>query len=170
MQIRFYWLILVMLALPSFLLAEDPKTKGLGISRDYLQAKYEDMKFEFKIAPLEDGTPRVLGSSTVGITSVELIGPADDLSNILLLLWLPNDNEQVVTLNVMHGFGLLNLLWPKWEGRNDWFKEAVLEIQKTGDLQQVKRKLGDRDAWLSLEHVPALGFFAFRVGDKPKDD
>ncbi len=75
----------VWMILPSSLLAEDPKSKGLGISRDSLQVKYENLKFRFETAPLEDGTPRLLGSGGPGHMSIELTGPPKNLSVFLLV-------------------------------------------------------------------------------------
>ena len=62
---------------------------GLGIHAfDVKDPFAEDLRFQFKQAPLKDGTPRMMGSSPDNLATLEFVGPVHKLSKIVLTLGL----------------------------------------------------------------------------------
>ena len=44
------------------------------------------------------------------------------------------------------------------------------KAQETEKPYQVKRKLKQREVWLSVKAAPALGFFVLKIAPKPDKD
>jgi hypothetical protein len=94
-------------------------TKGLGKSRDFFKALYGSA-FVWKDSPLADGRDRLLGTAKNGMGNIELIGPENDLTQVLVKLAVTDDNS--VTMG-MFIFDLTKTVEPRATG---WLKSHLL--------------------------------------------
>lgn len=98
-----------------------PRT-SLGVRRDALTATFErapfDLRFDF--VPLADGRSRVIGRTTDGRTSLELVGPPEGVTAVNLMAALPEE-QPLVRLRNLNAISLVvETVLADWDGASEW--------------------------------------------------
>lgn len=94
----------------------------LGVRREVLTTVFErapfDLRFDF--APLEDGRSRMIGRTSDGRTSLELIGPPEGVTAVNLMAALPED-QPLVRLRNLNAISLVvETTLADWDGAAEW--------------------------------------------------
>lgn len=100
---------------------------GLGISRSAFVASFESAGVTFENSPLRDGRERMLGTSTNKVVTIEIIGPASNVTEASVLAPASSD-ETTNTLTILHMAQILKVGAPEWEGGLDWLTTSITEL------------------------------------------
>ena len=140
-----------------------PVPRGIGVSRYAIQSAYEVPGIDFVFDPpgaLRDGRPRVMGISPDGLTLIELIGPADNLSSALIAVELRGyDNVDSATQTIYLLAFIVNAV-PTWDEGPDWLadnlEQAVIRGSTTTAHSGVRITVqwSEELRWLSLNIEP----------------
>jgi hypothetical protein len=97
---------------------------GLGIERAAIQERYEQEGFIFQDAPALRGQPRVIGADPRTSASIELIGPADDITQVKALVSLSGTAAQVQdSADLLNS--LLTTVLPDWTDGPAWLQDQL---------------------------------------------
>ena len=134
-------------------------TVGLGISRHAIQSVYEGdgLDFVFKSSLLADGQARVMGESTDGIATVELIGPEHDITQATLL-FVASTDPNIAALNAVYMLGLMGLVMPNWESGIDWVNDN-LEVA----IDKGKARTKEGGAEVEITAYEAIGLISLSI-------
>lgn len=94
----------------------------LGVRRETLITVFERAPFNlrFDFVPLEDGRSRMIGRTSDGRTSLELIGPPEGVTAVNLMAALPED-QPLVRLRNLNAISLVvETALSDWQGASDW--------------------------------------------------
>jgi hypothetical protein len=110
----------------------------LGVSRAVLQKRYEQAGFIFQPAPATDGQLRVTGANPRTLATIELIGPADNITQAAMtLVMLDADAESQAAADLLTG--LLSATLPDWADGPAWLEDQLnlaATISGTGGVVQ----------------------------------
>ena len=81
--------------------------------------------FRFSDSPLRDGRDRLIAEQDR--VTLELIGPADNLEEVVLSA-APSNDQAANTLMVLHMSRLLFVGTPDWNGNIDWLNQSIREL------------------------------------------
>ena len=82
------------------------------------------MGFGFEDAPLADGRSRKMGSDPHDIATLELIGPASNLTQVTLVI--SNDGAEP-ELKALYSLLLFSNIVPDWDGGLEWFSRYTAD-------------------------------------------
>ena len=110
---------------------------GLGVSRREIKSVYQhaDVGFTFEDASLASGIPRSMGRSPDSTAILDLIGPRGNLTQVTLVVGLPNDAPKVVLKNMIYLIALPHHVLPGWAGASDWLEESITIVMAGGEQQ-----------------------------------
>jgi hypothetical protein len=108
---------------------------GLGISRVKAEQSYKKLGFRFQDAPLSDGRERRMAMASDKLSNIELIGTADELSEISVMVAPTSDPDQN-TASVAYMLTAFNLAVPKWAHGATWLSDNIREL--SDDIAQGK--------------------------------
>lgn len=94
----------------------------LGVRREALTTVFERAPFDlqFDFVPLEDGRSRMIGRTSDGRTSLELIGPPEGVTAVNLMAALPED-QPLVRLRNLNAISLVvETALADWRGASEW--------------------------------------------------
>ena len=113
---------------------------GLGIKANDIEDTFKEGDFEFEDAPLQDGTPRRMGSSPDGFAVLELIGPKSDLKQITLAV---SSSPDAADFFVAYTSVLMLAVFPEWGSDGiQWLHESSQTVL-SGTKERVDTTRGD---------------------------
>jgi hypothetical protein len=120
---------------------------GLGITRGDIQFAFQEAPDPFVFQPGSDsnGQPRLIGQSSDKQATVELTGPADDLTGVGLVLFIPRDDDQATENAIRRILRFCELVIPGWGGCGPWITENLEEAGHS----QLTTIQGDRQVRLT---------------------
>lgn len=101
-----------------------PANPGLGVTRSTAQRFFESKEyggFKFKSSPLATGEPRVLGEINSGLSMIELIGPAEELTSVSFTFGFANSIPKSIrdqNIKILGAF--LGIFTPDWNEGVGW--------------------------------------------------
>jgi hypothetical protein len=114
-----------------------PDTQSLAVRRESIQDSFERTPFKlaFEFKPLDDGRSRMVGRSADGMTELNLVGPPEALTGVMLKASLPDDNRlaQIKNLNAM--VNLAKLTAPAWTEAQAWITDNVPRALQAGEAR-----------------------------------
>ena len=133
---------------------------SLGVSRRDIQSIFENsaINFTFENAPLADGTPRIMGTSSNSLAILDLIGPPADLTEVSITVGVPSDAPEVIVMNAAYMMGLIKNTLPGWSGSNDWLEANLPVAQRVG-----KAQTSYGNAVVTLSVIEALGMVMLSI-------
>ena len=118
--------------------------------------------FKLETSELEDGTPRVMGSSFNDLCVLQLTGSEDNLSNITLLIGATQDPERNQE-NVILAGKLLTNIFPNWKS-GQWFIDSIQKLNNAS-TKKSKTHIEVEDKLVTLKLHKEMG--TFELGFRP---
>ena len=142
----------------SALIKEPPRPKGIGVSRHAIQSIFEkpELGFTFDSSHLEDGRPRVTGSSELAL--IELIGPPEDISSAYMMVFLPNDSPNEVTTNLLRLGAFMSHAVPTWKEGVSWLTDNLKRVIAQEEVQTTHGHLV-----ITLKHYSSMGNITLKI-------
>ena len=139
---------------PSDGIAVPVTSPGLGVTRERLQASFEEFGgYRFESTPSSDGRSRTFGNAPYGKATLEIIGPSEDVTEVWYYAILDRDNSLAAELKKFDARLLMDLIAPDWSGRTDWFDESVEALTEQNGAQIELRTQWDNKTF-SVEFWP----------------
>lgn len=114
---------------------------GLGIGRDQLQAALSSPippRFIYHESPLLDGEPCLTGSLGDGKAVVELVGPAENLSQARLTVPLMMRGEQFEMPDAMYLVILARELAPGFSEASSWIEKSLPQTRDGAPMDMTR--------------------------------
>ena len=122
--------------------------------REMLEAAPFDVTFSY--APMDDGRSRYMGRAAGGGTAVELVGPPQDLTHVILYVWLRPENEAMTIRNLTALLRVTDIVTPGWDDAEDWVQRNIERafsqgfVETTWEGTRIQMSAGDRPGALVL--------------------
>ena len=132
MRIVLTVVILAVIALP---VAAQP---SLGVSRDDIVDRLTsaEIEFEWRDSPLNTGERRFLGTRSDPLVVMELRGPPENLSRIVVM-FSPGANVAQTMSGVLSAILALQVVFPEWAEAVQWFGD---QAERPGDEYTTTRR------------------------------
>lgn len=114
-----------------------PPVAGLGLSREELQAVFENFGFVWDPGMTDDETTGVGGYDPLELASVFILGDAATPDKVSLHIALPPDaTEEEGALTGVYMLALLEAVFPTWppEERGEWLFEVLSTTDVGGEV------------------------------------
>jgi len=96
---------------------------------------FSNSSFDFFLVSkimLDNGQKKYLGETSDGLASLEIIGK-NNISQATLLIWLPNDQPDILERNIRIQFRFLEIMVPEWPSSPKWLSTIVEESDYSSD-------------------------------------
>jgi len=104
-------------------------SKGIGVPRKNVQKTMELLGFSFVAGEPVGGQPNVVGMSS--LASVQLIGPADNLTNVSIWFGLTTDEQKNETIST-YVLLFLQASVPSWKEGLQWVADNLVRATQDG--------------------------------------
>lgn len=112
--------------------------KSLGITYDQITKGFDKYIPEITRSDLRDGRERYLGSSKDSLSTLEIIGPKQDVESVSLLIFASKDALENVDSVIIFS-NLLYNVFPNWKDSVTWTSKAIGKINKgTSDKEEIE--------------------------------
>lgn len=98
---------------------------GIGLAREKIQIPFQLLGFTFEQGAPIDGLDNYVGASTDSRANLQLLGPADNLKQAALTVFITRTDEQANRRAVLYLVGLLSAVFPDWKESADWLSDAL---------------------------------------------
>lgn len=146
---------------------------GLGVSRTAMQSVFGRQAFAFRFEPPQErhGVPRVTGTVPGKLITLSLLGPAENLTEVILTVGVPTTNPlappaapKVLAENARYLRAVLQQVMPDWKDGVKWLN---MQLERSGERLEVGLRKEHREiAVLAVNHL-SMVLLSIRVGQPP---